>query len=174
MKMKKKIKEFKKSKDMILELKHDKKSNSLYEWTKIIHPCRILWNIIILKICRVMPLHAIIFLLKKMLKMNIGKNVGITPITNLDYHYPELITIEDDVIVGMDASILCHEYQHDKIRLGRVILKKKCLIGAFTKIRSGVTVGENSIVAMASFVNKDIPPNEIWGGVPAKFIKKNK
>ncbi len=171
--MKDEIKAFKKSKDMILEIKHNKTSNSLYEWPKIISPFRFLGNAIILKMCKVLPLHAILFLLKKVLRMNIGKNVGITPATNIDYYYPELITIEDDVIIGMDVNILCHEYTHNKIRLGKVIIKKRCLIGAFTKIRSGVTIGENSIVAMMSLVNKDIPPNEFWGGIPAKFIKKN-
>jgi acetyltransferase-like isoleucine patch superfamily enzyme len=35
-----------------------------------------------------------------------------------------------------------------------------------------VTIGENSIVAAHSFINKNIPKNEIWGGVPAKLIKK--
>jgi acetyltransferase-like isoleucine patch superfamily enzyme len=37
-----------------------------------------------------------------------------------------------------------------------------------------VTVGENSIVAAYSFVNRDIPKNEVWGGVPIKRIKKLK
>ena len=37
----------------------------------------------------------------------------------------------------------------------------------------GVTIGENSIVAAYSFDNQNIPENEMWGGVPIKFIKKN-
>ncbi len=32
-----------------------------------------------------------------------------------------------------------------------------------------VTVGKNSIVAAYSFVNRDIPDNEIWIGIPVKF-----
>lgn len=172
--MKKIIKAFKKSEEKILEIEHKKKSNTLYEWTKIISPHKLIWNTTIIKICKYLPLHAKTMILKNVLKLNIGKNVGIAPETTMDYCHPELITIEDDVLIGMKSDILCHEFLHNKIRIGRVILKKGCLIGAFTKIRSGVTIGENSIVAMASFVNKDIPPNEIWGGVPAKFIKKNK
>ena len=35
-----------------------------------------------------------------------------------------------------------------------------------------VTVGKNSVVAAYSFVNKDIPDNEIWVGVPASFKSK--
>ena len=35
-----------------------------------------------------------------------------------------------------------------------------------------VIVGENSVIGAYSFVNHDIPANEIWVGVPAKFKKK--
>jgi acetyltransferase-like isoleucine patch superfamily enzyme len=35
-----------------------------------------------------------------------------------------------------------------------------------------VTIGENSIVAAYSFVTSDIPSNQLWLGVPAKFKKK--
>ena len=35
-----------------------------------------------------------------------------------------------------------------------------------------VTIGDNSAIAAGAVVTKDIPPGEIWGGVPAKFIKK--
>ena len=37
-----------------------------------------------------------------------------------------------------------------------------------------VTIGENSIIAAYSFVTKDIPDNEVWSGIPAKFKKKIK
>lgn len=36
----------------------------------------------------------------------------------------------------------------------------------------GVTIGENSIIATGAVVTKDVPANEIWGGVPAHFIKR--
>ena len=35
-----------------------------------------------------------------------------------------------------------------------------------------VSIGDDSIVAAGAVVTKDIPPGEVWGGVPAKFIKK--
>jgi len=37
-----------------------------------------------------------------------------------------------------------------------------------------VTIGKNSVVAAYSFVNLDIPENEIWLGIPAQFHKKIK
>ena len=35
-----------------------------------------------------------------------------------------------------------------------------------------VTIGDGAIVAAGAVVTKDIPPYEVWGGVPAKFIRK--
>ena len=35
-----------------------------------------------------------------------------------------------------------------------------------------VTIGKNSVVAAYSFVTKDVPKNELWSGVPTKFMKK--
>jgi len=55
---------------------------------------------------------------------------------------------------------------------GQVVLKKNCKIGSHSVIMPGVTVGENSIVGACSFVNKDVPDNETWGGCPAKPIKQ--
>lgn len=47
-------------------------------------------------------------------------------------------------------------------------------IGARCVIGKGVTIGDKSIVAAGSVVTRDIPAGEIWGGNPAKFIKKVK
>ena len=55
---------------------------------------------------------------------------------------------------------------------GKVILKKNCKIGTHSTIMPSVTIGENSIVAAYSFVTKNIPDNEIWGGIPAQLIKE--
>jgi len=37
-----------------------------------------------------------------------------------------------------------------------------------------VVIGENSVVAAYSFVNVNVPNNEIWAGVPAKLKKRLK
>ena len=45
-------------------------------------------------------------------------------------------------------------------------------IGYNVTILGGVTIGDGSIIAACSLVNKNVPPHTIYGGVPAKFIKK--
>ena len=53
-----------------------------------------------------------------------------------------------------------------------IILEDDVWIGTSCVILQGVTIGTGSIVAAGSVVNKSIPANEIWAGVPARFIKK--
>lgn len=45
-------------------------------------------------------------------------------------------------------------------------------IGSNSVIIGDIIIGNNSIIGAGSVVLKDIPPNEVWGGVPARFIKK--
>lgn len=44
-------------------------------------------------------------------------------------------------------------------------------IGSNSTILSGVSIGDNAVVAAGAVVSKDVAPNTIVGGVPAKFIK---
>lgn len=53
------------------------------------------------------------------------------------------------------------------IKIGDVVF-----IGARSIICKGVTIGDHSMIAAGSVVVKDVPANEVWGGNPAKFIKK--
>ncbi len=46
-----------------------------------------------------------------------------------------------------------------------------CWIGTGAIVLQGVTIGDGAVVAAGAVVTKDIPANEVWGGVPAKKIK---
>ena len=45
-------------------------------------------------------------------------------------------------------------------------------IGSNATILPGVTIGDGAIVAAGAVVAKDVPPNTVVGGVPAKIIKR--
>lgn len=102
--------------------------------------------------------------------MKIGKNVFIAATVQLDIQFPELITLEDGAILGMHSHISTHEVTHQHIRLGRVHIGKNALVGGQATVRSGVTVGENSVVAMRAFVTSDVPPNTLVTGEPERRI----
>jgi acetyltransferase-like isoleucine patch superfamily enzyme len=55
-----------------------------------------------------------------------------------------------------------------------VIIEDGVWVGADVTILDGVVVGNNSIIAAKSLVNKDIPAYSIAAGIPAKIIKNRK
>jgi acetyltransferase-like isoleucine patch superfamily enzyme len=84
------------------------------------------------------------------------------------------ITIEDDAMIAANVQIISNNHDlHDRQLLicKPVHIGKKAWIGAGATILPGVTVGENAVVAAGAIVTKDVAPNTIVGGNPAKFIK---
>lgn len=51
-------------------------------------------------------------------------------------------------------------------------IEKHAALMAGCIILPGVTVGEGAAVAAGAVVTRDIPPYELWAGVPAKFVRK--
>ena len=52
-------------------------------------------------------------------------------------------------------------------------LGKRVWIGSGAIVLPGVTIGDNSVIGAGSVVTKDVPENCVYGGNPAKLIKKN-
>jgi UDP-2-acetamido-3-amino-2,3-dideoxy-glucuronate N-acetyltransferase len=94
-----------------------------------------------------------------------------------DSLYPEDIEIGYKSAITFRCVIITHfmeplpdgerVYVRGKVKIGNYVF-----IGAHTIITKPVTIGNFSIVAAGSVVTKDIPSCEIWGGIPARFIKK--
>lgn len=57
-------------------------------------------------------------------------------------------------------------------RTSPVVIEDDVFIGSSCIIGKGVIIGARSVVAAGSVVIKSIPSDELWGGNPAKFIKK--
>lgn len=84
------------------------------------------------------------------------------------------ITIEDDVLVAANAQLISNNHDPDEhaiLTCKPIVLKRNCWIGAGATILPGVTVGENAIVGAGAVVTKDVEPNAIVGGIPAKRLK---
>ena len=52
-----------------------------------------------------------------------------------------------------------------------IAIERNVWIAAGAMIIGGVTVGENSVVAAGSVVTRDVPPNTLVGGNPARVIR---
>lgn len=88
----------------------------------------------------------------------------------------ELTEIGDHVFVGPGVVFtddphpaLCPRY---KDCLGGVKVKRLAKIGAQATILPGVTIGENSLIGAGAVVTRDIPPQVVAAGNPARILKK--
>lgn len=104
--------------------------------------------------------------------INIGKNVHIM------YNFTAMstggIVIGDDTMIAANVTIVTNNHDFDDrpvITCKPVTIKRNVWIGVGAIILPGVTIGENSVVAAGAVVTKDVPPNTLVGGVPAKKIK---
>lgn len=106
--------------------------------------------------------------------MKIGQNCSIQPGLTIDHSNYWLIEIKNNVTIAPHVYLLAHDAS-TKIHLGgtkvgKVTIEDGCFIGARSIIMPGVTVGKNAIVAAGSIVTKDVEPNTVVGGNPAKII----
>jgi acetyltransferase-like isoleucine patch superfamily enzyme len=91
----------------------------------------------------------------------------------------EGVEIEDNVFVGHGVTFINDSYPRATTADGslqtesdwaveRTLVKRGASIGSGSTILSKVTIGENAIVGAGSVVTRDVPPNVIVAGNPAK------
>jgi acetyltransferase-like isoleucine patch superfamily enzyme len=110
--------------------------------------------------------------LYRMIGIKIGKGVFISPDVFIDPHFPSLVELGNYCILGMGVKFFTHEYTQSNYRLGKIILEQGAVIGAYSTIRGGITIGENSEVPYGSIVYKDIPANTFASEFIRPQIKK--
>ncbi len=83
------------------------------------------------------------------------------------------VRIEDDVFIGPNATFTNDPFPRSKQHLEKypvTVVEKGASIGANATILPGVTIGRNAMVGAGSVVTKDIPPNAIVAGNPARIV----
>jgi acetyltransferase-like isoleucine patch superfamily enzyme len=112
----------------------------------------------------------------------IGDNVKIGSLAHVDYnviigentmieglvYIPPLSRIGKNVFIGPAAALTNDPYPPSDKLIG-VTIKDGAIIGSRAVIKAGITIGENSVVAMGAVVTKDVPDNVLVAGVPAKI-----
>ena len=94
----------------------------------------------------------------------------------------EGVSIEDNVFIGHSVTFINDSYPRATTpdgnlqteadwKVERTVVKKGASVGSGSTILSKVTVGENAIVGAGSVVTKDVPPNSIVAGNPAKLLR---
>lgn len=109
----------------------------------------------------------------------VGKNCKISSHTFVC----EGVAIEDNVFIGHGVIFINDSYPRATTADGelqtesdwsveKTCIKRGASIGSGSTILSNVLVGENAIVGAGSVVTRDVPPNVIVAGNPAKFLRE--
>jgi len=84
-------------------------------------------------------------------------------------HDTEFITMSPSKAIKL--GLFLEDIEKDKLP---PIIEDEVWIGANVIVLKGVIIGTGAVIAAGAVVTKNIPPMEIWGGVPARFIKERK
>jgi maltose O-acetyltransferase len=106
----------------------------------------------------------------------IGKSASLV---NTIFDCLDQITIGDYVSFGHNCMVLTgfHDKylkgkdRQDSLKFAPVTIKDGVWIASGVIICPGVTIGENAVIGAGSVVLKNVPSDEFWAGVPAKFIR---
>jgi acetyltransferase-like isoleucine patch superfamily enzyme len=94
----------------------------------------------------------------------------------------EGVTIESGVFVGHGVTFINDRYPRATNAAGelqtesdwacqKTLVKAGASIGSGATVLGGVTIGENAVVGAGSVVTRDIPPNTVAAGNPARILK---
>lgn len=108
----------------------------------------------------------------------VGKNCKISSHTFIC----EGVTIEDHVFVGHGVTFINDTYPRATSQDGRLqteadwkveptLIREGASIGSGATILSRITIGERAIVGAGSVVTRDVPPDSIVAGNPARVLR---
>lgn len=100
----------------------------------------------------------------------------VCPGVKFDPPHSFLTSIGDNCVIAPDVRFLNHDASlflfAGIAKIGRIEIKENCFIGAGSILLPGITIGPNAIIGAGSVVTKNVEPDTIVAGNPAKIIKK--
>jgi acetyltransferase-like isoleucine patch superfamily enzyme/dTDP-4-dehydrorhamnose 3,5-epimerase-like enzyme len=83
------------------------------------------------------------------------------------------VRIEDDVFIGPNVTFTNDRFPRSKQypeKFSRTVVQKGASIGANATLLPGVTIGQKAMVGAGAVVTKDVPPNAVVVGNPARIV----
>jgi acetyltransferase-like isoleucine patch superfamily enzyme len=100
-------------------------------------------------------------LVRRLLGVRMGRDVGLAYGVILDPYAPSMISFGDNVIVGYESKIFVHAFTLDRQRVRPVRIGSNVMIGGFCVIAPGVTIGDGASIAPGTIVSRDVPAGAI-------------
>ena len=106
----------------------------------------------------------------KLLGAKIGHRVSINTVEIYDWN---LITIGDDVVLGGDCCLMAHSVEGNIMTMRPIVIENGAMVGGNAKVMPGCTIEAGAVLGASSLLTKNerIPAGQMWGGMPARFIK---
>jgi UDP-2-acetamido-3-amino-2,3-dideoxy-glucuronate N-acetyltransferase len=85
------------------------------------------------------------------------------------------VTIGNNVFVGPNVSFINDKFPRSKKYPEKhqpTVIEDGASLGAGCVILSGLTIGRNAMIGAGSVVTRNVPPNQVWVGNPAHFLKE--
>ena len=115
------------------------------------------------------------FTLSRFSSVKDGTIIHTGAVFTVNVHIGKGCLINKHAIIGHDVNIGEYTVISPNVSVGGdVDIGPNCYLGSGAIIRNGIKIGENSIVGMGSVVLKDVEPNSVIAGNPAKLLRKNK
>ena len=111
------------------------------------------------------------YLINRYIKnVNIHKSVRVGSSVKFDRSNPKGISIGKYTYITTGVTILAHDHVQSKWDF-KTRIGSRCFIGNRAIILPGISIGDDVVVGAGAVVTKDVPPNTIVTGNPAKVIK---
>ena len=117
---------------------------------------------------------------KKLIKrgLKVGENFNRQQGCFIDPTHCWLIEIGNNVTMSIRVVLMAHDASTKNslgyTKIGKIKIKDTVFLGANTIVLPNVTIGENSVIGANSVVTKDVQPNSVVAGNPARVISSIK
>jgi len=103
----------------------------------------------------------------KFMGAKIGKGVVVNSKNIMDL---SLLEIGDSVVIGGNATVICHSFEKGGLILKKVKIGNHVIIGLNSVVLPGVEIGDNAVIAAGAIIPKDthVPANTVFFGHPVQ------
>ena len=118
-------------------------------------------------------------------RVRLARRLGVHIGSNCELYYcnlstePYLISIGNNCKITYGVTFMTHDgakwvleqnADFEGSKFGPIIIRDNSFIGVNAIIMPGVVIGPSSVVGAGAVVTKDVPPNTVYAGNPARFI----